>query len=114
MAVVASGGWIAATSRMRPWQRGHSRTSSAKTRCMSSAQASRRERGMGVGAGAPSSGSGSGGGDAGRLADGPVRGCRVGSSLAALPEQGTVGRDDSAPAGTTRSRSLAQGPRIPW
>ncbi len=40
MAVVASGGWIAATSRMRPWQRGHSSTSSATTRRMSSAQAS--------------------------------------------------------------------------
>ena len=44
IAWVTSGGWLAASSRMRPPQRGRSSTSTAKTRRRSSAQASRRVR----------------------------------------------------------------------
>ncbi len=39
MAVIADGVWIAASIRIRDWQRGHSRTSTAKTRLIKYAQA---------------------------------------------------------------------------
>ena len=38
IAVVASGGWIAARMRILPWHSGHSGTSMAKTRCINSGQ----------------------------------------------------------------------------
>lgn len=134
IACVTWGGWIAASSHIRPPQRGHSSTSTAKTRRRSSAQASRRGRR----AGSPGAGEGSSG----------LRGVRVGGasaglesadglqrsepSLPALPRAlvslggpaeeaseglpggGRAGSSAWGAPGTTRSRSLAHGPRTPW
>jgi class 3 adenylate cyclase len=55
IAAVVSGGWITARMRIAPRQRGHSRTSTAKTRRRSSGQASRLGRGRAGSARSPSS-----------------------------------------------------------
>ncbi len=130
---VVSGGWIAARIRIGPRRRGHSSTSIAKTRFISSAHASRLARAPSGRGGVSAWVFGRVGGVAGNARSGidpslsieAESGVAASAALAGSSSTRAGVEADSrfeagcapnarGPAGTMRSRSLAQGPRTPW